>query len=262
MNASAKSMIDAQAVLADLDTLRTLSSNGGDHQSRGLSWAAQQLQISAIKQTTDAAGNTWFTLPGDRERSVVVGCALGSASAQEGLDSRLGVAVGIETLKALAQRFPGKPPCTVQLVLWAKPTEQPIAQAVAAYLELHVEPAQTLEIAGTPLGVVAAAREPGAPAFHPRLMALCDEAIRELTGTSASLPAGPAPHAAAMAQQGIPTALMYVQALEGSADTKAMRLHVQQAAEAFGRWTEATVHLVAGDEVDLWAREHRVPHSS
>ena len=42
-----------------------------------------------------------------------------------------------------------------------------------------------------------------------------------------------------------------------AADT---RLTVLQAAESFARWTEATLHLLAGDEVDLWARGHRLPH--
>ncbi len=99
--------------------------------------------------------------------------------------------------------------------------------------------------------------------FHPRLMAFCDEAIRELTGTTAALPSGPLHDAAEVARAGIPTGMMFVQSLRGLSHNRAEdteRLHLQQAAEAFGRWAESCMHWVAGEGVDLWAREGRVPH--
>ena len=100
--------------------------------------------------------------------------------------------------------------------------------------------------------------------FDPRLMALCDEAIRELTGTTAALPSGPLHDAAEVARAGIPTGMMFVQSLRGLSHNRAEdteRLHLQQAAEAFGRWVESCMHWVAGEGVDLWARESRLPHT-
>ncbi len=270
-------MIDAQAVLAHLETLRNLASDGGREQrSAGLAWLLGELQQLSLAHHRDAGGNDWISLPGMSERTVVLGSSLKSTPGNDRLDSRLGVVTGLETVKALALRYEGRPPCTVRLVVWADPdTAQtagalPAASAfaegnVAAYLELHIEPAGVLAQAGTPLGVVTAASAAEVVPFNPRLMALCDEAIRELTGASASLASGPAPHAAEMARLGVPSAVMYVQSLTapaGEALPNATRLHLLQAAEAFGRWTESTMHLVAGEEVDLWAREHRVPHTA
>ena len=281
-------MIDAQAVLAQLETLRdqALQAEGaGDagntQQFAGLAWLEKSLQPLSAAPHRDAAGNVRITLPGKSERIVVLGSYLEVAAGSDRLDSRLGLVTGIEVLKALAHRYEGRPPCTVQLVVWAKPAAPqairslPAASAVlssaferqnaSAYLELHIEPGAQLENAGTPLGVVTAAFSAGDPvAFNPRLMALCDEAIRELTGTASSLPSGPATHAVEAARSGIPSAMMYVQALPQAAGEdlpSATRLHLLQAAEAFGRWVESTMHLVAGEEVDLWAREGRVPHA-
>ena len=95
-------------------------------------------------------------------------------------------------------------------------------------------------------------------------MAFCDEAVRELTGTSADLPSGPLHDAAEVARAGVPTAMMFVQSLRGLShhrEEDTDRLHLQQAAEAFGRAAEATMHWVAGEAVDLWAREGRTPHT-
>ncbi len=101
-------------------------------------------------------------------------------------------------------------------------------------------------------------------AFHPRLMAFCDEAVRELTGASEQLPSGPLHDAAEVARSGIPTAMMFVQSLRGLShhrEEDTGRLHLQQAAEAFGRAAESAMHWVAGEPVDLWAREGRTPHA-
>ncbi len=100
--------------------------------------------------------------------------------------------------------------------------------------------------------------------FHPQLMAFCDEAVRELTGTSELLPSGPLHDAAEVARLGVPTAMMFVQSLGGLSHNRAEdtdRLHLQQAAEAFGRLAESTAHWIAGEGADLWAREGRIPHA-
>ncbi|MBV9677761.1 MAG: Zn-dependent hydrolase, partial [Acidobacteriaceae bacterium] len=51
--------------------------------------------------------------------------------------------------------------------------------------------------------------------FHPQLIQLCEEAIRETAGESLRLPSGPLHDAAEVAWAGIPTVMMFVQSLNG-----------------------------------------------
>jgi N-carbamoyl-L-amino-acid hydrolase len=51
--------------------------------------------------------------------------------------------------------------------------------------------------------------------FHPALITLCEEAIRETTGQSHRLPSGPLHDAAEVARLGIPTAMLFAQSLGG-----------------------------------------------
>ena len=56
--------------------------------------------------------------------------------------------------------------------------------------------------------------------FHPQLLKLCEEAIRETAGTSHSMPSGPLHDAAEVARAGIPTVMMFVQSLKGISHNK------------------------------------------
>jgi N-carbamoyl-L-amino-acid hydrolase len=56
--------------------------------------------------------------------------------------------------------------------------------------------------------------------FHPALIELCDEAIRETTPMSHRLPSGPLHDAAEVARAGIPTVMMFVQSLRGISHNK------------------------------------------
>jgi N-carbamoyl-L-amino-acid hydrolase len=56
--------------------------------------------------------------------------------------------------------------------------------------------------------------------FHPRLVELCEEAIRETAGESRKLPSGPLHDAAEVARLGIPTTMMFVQSLGGISHNK------------------------------------------
>jgi N-carbamoyl-L-amino-acid hydrolase len=56
--------------------------------------------------------------------------------------------------------------------------------------------------------------------FHPELVELADEAIREVAGTSHRLPSGPLHDAAEVARAGIPTVMLFVQSLRGLSHTK------------------------------------------
>lgn len=263
-------MIDSQAVWAHLQELARLSPE--ELRTAGFQDYLEQL---SLKHERDAAGNYFLTLPGKSERAVVLGSYLGRGADQTQPEARLDLVTGLETMRALAHRFDGVPPCTLLLVVWADAADGQagsaesavsalLSRSATAYLGMHIERQEQGKQAGTSLGVVTAASSGETIPYNARLAALCDEAVRELTGTSISLPGAPDGMAAAMARNGVPTALMYVEVLAGSTDEevwKDKRLHLLQAAEAFGRWAEATLHLVAGDDVDLWAREKRVPHS-
>jgi len=56
--------------------------------------------------------------------------------------------------------------------------------------------------------------------FHPALIELCDQAIRETTPASHRLPSGPLHDAAEVARAGIPTVMMFVQSLRGISHNK------------------------------------------
>ena len=80
--------------------------------------------------------------------------------------------------------------------------------------------------------------------FDPRLIDLCDEAIRETCGISHRLPSGPLHDAAEMAAAGIPTVMMFVQSLHGIShnrieDTK--EEHLVEAVVAFDRLADQTM---------------------
>ena len=56
--------------------------------------------------------------------------------------------------------------------------------------------------------------------FDEQLIALADESIREISGTSHKLPSGPLHDAAEVARAGIPTVMVFVQSLRGLSHTK------------------------------------------
>jgi N-carbamoyl-L-amino-acid hydrolase len=56
--------------------------------------------------------------------------------------------------------------------------------------------------------------------FDRRLVGLADEAVREVAGTSHSLPSGPLHDAAEVSRAGVPTVMLFVQSLRGLSHTK------------------------------------------
>jgi beta-ureidopropionase / N-carbamoyl-L-amino-acid hydrolase len=74
--------------------------------------------------------------------------------------------------------------------------------------------------------------------FDPRLIAFCEEAIRETAGSCHKLPSGPLHDAAEVARAGIPTVMMFTQSLAGLSHNKAEDTKIgdlRLAVEAFGR---------------------------
>jgi beta-ureidopropionase / N-carbamoyl-L-amino-acid hydrolase len=80
--------------------------------------------------------------------------------------------------------------------------------------------------------------------FDPRLIELCDEAVRETAGVSHRLPSGPLHDAAEVARAGIPTVMMFTQSLAGLSHNKAEDTRIEDlslAVQAFDRLARKTL---------------------
>lgn len=83
--------------------------------------------------------------------------------------------------------------------------------------------------------------------FHPHLIELCDEAIREVAGVSHRLPSGPLHDAAEVARAGIPTVMMFVQSLYGISHNKiedTKEEHLELAVRAFDRLADKAMRWI------------------
>jgi allantoate deiminase len=79
-------------------------------------WMRAQLALIGLEPTVDAAGNSWVTLPGESDRTVIIGGHLDSVPNGGWLDGTLNMLTGFEALR----RFKGATPrVTLQLVDWA-----------------------------------------------------------------------------------------------------------------------------------------------
>ena len=86
--------------------------------------------------------------------------------------------------------------------------------------------------------------------FDPALIDLCDEACREVTGTSHRLPSGPLHDAAEVARAGVPTVMLFVQSLRGLSHTKlenTLDEHLELAVAALDRLADSTIARVSSD---------------
>jgi hydantoinase/carbamoylase family amidase len=83
--------------------------------------------------------------------------------------------------------------------------------------------------------------------FHPALIGLCEEAIRETAGRSHRLPSGPLHDAAEVSRSGIPTTMMFVQSLNGISHNKiedTREDHLQLAITAFDKLASKTIDWI------------------
>ena len=84
--------------------------------------------------------------------------------------------------------------------------------------------------------------------FHPELVDLCDEAIRETCVVSHRLPSGPLHDAAEVSRAGVPTVMMFTQSLHGISHNKiedTKREHLEQAVIAFDKLASRTMEWIA-----------------
>ncbi len=83
--------------------------------------------------------------------------------------------------------------------------------------------------------------------FHPALIDLCEQAIRETAGTVRRLPSGPLHDAAEVSRAGIPTVMMFTQSLQGISHNKiedTKEEHLEQAVTAFDRLAAKTANWI------------------
>src|SRR5580698_8681756 len=119
--------VDAKAAVALLKELRALSAD--EHGAQRLAWSPMWLKAREwfqskltdlpVEHHYDAAGNSWTTLRGDSEKTLILGSHLDSVPNGGWLDGALGVLTGFEVLRSLAEDYHGKPPVTIRLVDWA-----------------------------------------------------------------------------------------------------------------------------------------------
>jgi beta-ureidopropionase / N-carbamoyl-L-amino-acid hydrolase len=83
--------------------------------------------------------------------------------------------------------------------------------------------------------------------FHPALIGLCDEAVKETAGRSHRLPSGPLHDAAEVARAGIPAVMMFVQSLKGISHNKiedTLEEHLELSVVALDRLATKTVDWI------------------
>jgi beta-ureidopropionase / N-carbamoyl-L-amino-acid hydrolase len=408
--------LDPQRTVDDLKELRALTSDDNGAQRvawtgtwlKAREWFQSKIKSLPVEHHYDAAGNSWTTLPGASEKTLILGGHLDSVPNGGWLDGSLGVTASLEVLRRFAEEFSGRPPVTVRLVDWADEEgarfgrsllgssafagtstieadrgrtdkdgirlEDAVARCgfpighfpeatreqknAAAYLELHIEQGPVLESMSLPLGVVlgtkgverhaitffgqeahsgstpmharrdalAAAAKlaleirsiagkhknavctmgsvktfPGIVtavvgrcettldqrdldpqvlaamyreaqeasrrfaaeeqctvewsriwniepiAFHPGLLALCEEAVREVSGAAHRLPSGPLHDAAEVARAGIPGVMMFVQSLGGISHNKiedTQEEHLKMSVQALDRLAAKTARWI------------------
>jgi len=117
--------LDPPRTVAELRELRQLT--GDDEGAQRVAWTdtwelarawlREKVSGTGASEVVDAAGNQWFTLPGDSERAVLIGGHIDSVPNGGWLDGCLNVTAGVEVLRRIAED--GTPPVTVRLVNWA-----------------------------------------------------------------------------------------------------------------------------------------------
>lgn len=119
--------IDANGAIEMLKELRVLT--GDENGAQRLAWSPVWLKARAwfqaklselpVEHHYDAAGNSWTTLAGTSEKTLILGSHLDSVPNGGWLDGCLGVLGAFAVLRRIAEEYDGKPPVTVRLVDWA-----------------------------------------------------------------------------------------------------------------------------------------------
>ncbi|HEY2351936.1 MAG TPA: Zn-dependent hydrolase [Candidatus Acidoferrum sp.] len=84
--------------------------------------------------------------------------------------------------------------------------------------------------------------------FHPQLMEFCERTEREISGASHRMPSGPLHDAAEVSRAGIPTAMMFVQSLQGISHNKiedTKEEHLEMSVAALDRLASKTMEWIS-----------------
>jgi beta-ureidopropionase / N-carbamoyl-L-amino-acid hydrolase len=119
--------VDTTAAIELLKELRALTADENGAQRLAWSpvwlkareWFLAKLRALPVEHHYDAAGNSWTTLKGKSEKSLILGSHLDSVPNGGWLDGCLGVIAAYAVLSRIAQQYDGEPPVTVRLVDWA-----------------------------------------------------------------------------------------------------------------------------------------------
>jgi acetylornithine deacetylase/succinyl-diaminopimelate desuccinylase-like protein len=119
--------LNPKRTVSELKELRALTAdeNGAqrvawtDAWLKAREWFATKVAGLPVEQHLDAAGNSWVTLAGASEKSLLIGGHLDSVPNGGWLDGALDELAGLEVLRRIATEFQGRPPVTVRLVDWA-----------------------------------------------------------------------------------------------------------------------------------------------
>jgi len=408
--------VDVQAAIDLLKELRAITADENGAQRLAWSpvwlkarqWFQSKLRELPVEHHLDAAGNSWTTLAGASEKTLILGSHLDSVPNGGWLDGCLGVIVSFAVLRRIVEEYSARPPVTIRIVDWADEEGARFGRSLfgssafagthsidqdrgrtdaggmrledalaacgvaidaigdaglerknaAAYLELHIEQGPVLESMGLPLAAVLgtkgverhaitfhgqeahsgstpmtarrdalaaaaklaleirtiAKRHPDAVCtmgsvktfpgivtavvgrceatldqrdldaevlaamfreaqeksvqfakeeqctvewsriwniepvpFHPQLIELCEEAIRETVGQSHRMPSGPLHDAAEVSRAGIPTVMLFVQSLKGISHNKiedTREDHLQLAITAFDKLASKTMDWI------------------
>jgi N-carbamoyl-L-amino-acid hydrolase len=117
--------LDPSRTVSELRELRELTGDENGAQrvawtetwKRAQGWMSSKLEGTGAAESFDAAGNQWWTLPGESEKSLVLGGHLDSVPNGGWLDGCLNVVAASEVLRRIAEE--GTPSLTVRLVSWA-----------------------------------------------------------------------------------------------------------------------------------------------
>lgn len=119
--------LEPERTVADLKELRVLTGNADGAQrvaftetwARARAWLKEKMAELPVESHEDAAGNTWYTLRGESEKSLLMGGHIDSVPNGGWLDGSLNVMAGVEVMRRIFREYGGRPPVTVRLVDWA-----------------------------------------------------------------------------------------------------------------------------------------------
>ncbi len=119
--------LNPKRTVAELKELRALTGdeNGAQRVAftntwlKARTWLRKKVEGLPLEIHNDPAGNTWFTLPGESEKCLLIGGHMDSVPNGGWLDGCLNVLAGAEILRRINAQYNGKPPITVRLVDWA-----------------------------------------------------------------------------------------------------------------------------------------------